>query len=150
GNLDPQVAGHLPDRPPRTHGDLVAVDLQRDSIGGRYGRCRCAHPNRGVYAPRSPASLVFVPPGTLPGKCLSIERIGLRATWPRPQIDVWESVSPSSERTDSSAAGTRPRCTASRSSVAWWLPARQGTHLPHDSLRKNETTFVASAKRSVP
>ena len=29
-------------------------------------------------------------------------------------------------------------------------PTRHGTHLPHDSLRKNRSTFVPAASRSVP
>ena len=29
-------------------------------------------------------------------------------------------------------------------------PTRQGTHLPHDSSRKNRSTFVAAASSSVP
>ena len=29
-------------------------------------------------------------------------------------------------------------------------PTRHGTHLPHDSSRKNRSTFTAAASRSVP
>jgi hypothetical protein len=34
--------------------------------------------------------------------------------------------------------------------TAFSEPIRHGTHLPHDSLRKKRTTFVASSSMSVP
>src|SRR5262249_28103487 len=44
-----------------------------------------------------------------------------------------------------------PESSTPRSSVCAFVePTRQGTHLPHDSLRKNRSTLVDAASRSVP
>ncbi len=44
-----------------------------------------------------------------------------------------------------------PESSVSRSSsCALVEPTRQGTHLPHDSLRKKRSTLVEAASRSVP
>src|SRR5262245_10804881 len=84
------------------------------------------------------------------GQVFNTDSAGATATWPKPQILVCNIVSPSSGSTFSAAFGSDPFCTPSRISTAFCDPTRQGTHLPHDSLRKNLTTFVASASMSVP
>ena len=76
---------------------------------------------------------------------------GPSATWPSPQIEVLRITVASSATRSPTSPGPPP--SASRSvSIRWALlePTRQGTHLPHDSSRKNRSTFVAAASRSVP
>src|SRR5262249_13681567 len=51
----------------------------------------------------------------------------------------------------STSAGPPPAASSpDRIRGALLEPTRQGTHLPHDSSRKNRSTFVAAANRSVP
>src|SRR5205823_4296680 len=87
---------------------------------------------------------------TSSGQCFITDRIGFSATCPSPQIDVSAIASPSSGSSASSFRSACPDCTRSSNSTAFCEPRRQGTHLPHDSLRKKRTTFVARASMSVP
>ena len=63
-------------------------------------------------------------------------------------MDVCSRVSPSCGSTSSCEGGAAPLRTSSNSATACSLPIRHGTHLPHDSLRKKRTIFVASSNRS--
>ena len=50
-----------------------------------------------------------------------------------------------------SSSSSEPDSTTSRRiACALVEPTRHGTHLPHDSLRKNRSTLVDAASRSVP
>ena len=53
-----------------------------------------------------------------------------------------------SSTSSGAAAGRRARSVRIRCALC--EPTRHGTHLPHDSLRKKRSTFVAAASRSVP
>src|SRR6185295_18627049 len=69
---------------------------------------------------------------------------GPSATWPNPQMEVLRMAS-SSRITCArlSSSSSEPESTTSRRIVCALVePTRHGTHLPHDSSRKNRSTLV--------
>ena len=71
------------------------------------------------------------------------------ATWPRPQIDAISIVSDSSPIRFSRSGGALRVMTSSMRSTIFCDPVRHGTHLPHDSLRKNCTQLRACSTMSL-
>ena len=90
GNLDSCRPGRLPDRCSGRDAEGLSVDCQFDH-GGVGDHVR----------------------GTSSGKCSSIERTGIRATWPSPQIEVCSSVWPSSGSSLSTSGAADPSATDS-------------------------------------
>src|SRR5579864_6133808 len=63
--------------------------------------------------------------------------MGTGTTWPNPQIDVSRRAFASSSIRARSDEAPSPRVQPVRISTSFCEPIRHGTHLPHDSLRKN-------------
>src|ERR1700683_3095624 len=72
------------------------------------------------------------------------------ANGPSPQMEVSFSPSVSSSIRTMSAAVPLPWVQPVRISTIFCEPIRQGTHLPHDSLRKNFTAFSAISSMHRP
>src|SRR5271168_975298 len=83
-------------------------------------------------------------------KCFSTEAIGAGTTCPSPQIEVSRNAPESSSINAMSAAEPFPSVQPVNISTNFCEPTRQGTHLPHDSLRKNCVEFraMSSMQRS--
>src|SRR5271156_3151475 len=83
-------------------------------------------------------------------KCFSTEAIGAGTTCPSPQIEVSRNAPESSSISAMSAAEPFPSVQPVNISTNFCEPTRQGTHLPHDSLRKNCVEFraMSSMQRS--
>src|ERR1019366_2338152 len=125
--------------------DLLAID--GEGLGGH-----------GVYeaslfwAGAAPAVTAGSPFGSLrrssrysSRKNLSVLTTGLGAFWPRPHKLVFRTMSQSSSSVERWPA-VASRCTilSSRRCICT-VPARQGTHLPHDSSMQNSMKYLATS-----
>ena len=73
---------------------------------------------------------------------------GPSATWPSPQIEVRRITSSRSRTSPSTSAGPPPAPSSpSRMTCALAEPTRHGTHLPHDSSRKNRRTLYCRGEQ---
>ena len=72
----------------------------------------------------------------------------MRATYPRPQIEVSHKSSCSFSIV-SQSSGSPVEIVDSSIAEAFSVPTRHGTHLPHDSFRKKRTTLAASGSMGV-
>jgi hypothetical protein len=69
-----------------------------------------------------------------------MQRIGLGAAWPRPQMEASPITSASSSRVSES------QCSASMSRAALAVPTRQGVHWPQLSSARKRITFSAASR----
>src|SRR5439155_13009736 len=72
---------------------------------------------------------------TVSGKCLSKERTGLGAIWPRPHSEPNASTSFNSSMVSRASAAAVPVRMWSKRSSMRTVPSRHGVHLPHDSRK---------------
>src|SRR5690606_13153655 len=120
GDVRSRAPRGLPDGLARQGRDLAPVEREADRL------LRLAH----RAAPAAPS------------KKLRIERTGLGAAWPRPQMEASRiAVQRSSIRLRSQSPASIRRTILS-------VPARQGVHWPQLSARKNRMRFSATALRS--
>src|ERR1017187_10635719 len=77
------------------------------------------------------------------GKYCITEVIGAGTTCPKPHMEVMRMAWNSSSHNCLSPGLDSPADQADRILTSFCDPARQGTHLPHDSLRKKRTEFKA-------
>src|ERR1039457_1833710 len=143
-DLYPGVGGGIQNGCALLGADLLAID--GEGLGGH-----------GVYeaslfwAGAAPAVTAGSPFGSLrrssrysSRKNLSVLTTGLGAFWPRPHKLVFRTMSQSSSSVERSPA-VASRCTilSSRRCICT-VPARQGTHLPHDSSMQNSMKYLAT------
>ena len=86
-------------------------------------------------------------------KYLRVVRTGLGAVWPRPQRDISFTITARSSSILRSSIRPFPEEILSRIRSICFVPSRQGTHLPQDSLwvnsRKNFETSTMQVSSSM-